>query len=188
MFITGLPGVGKLTVATELVSQMEALGETVRLVDNHYVNNVIFGLVHQDGKTPLPAEVWDAVGLVRRAVHSTIATTSPSDWSFVFTLALGPDEAHEMEPFAQLAADRGNAFLPVRLHCEVDELARRISLPGRAERMKANDPEWIREVFGSGPLVALDHPNTLTLDVTTMPPAQSASEILAALTGLQEVD
>ena len=57
--LTGFPGTGKLTVARAMAAQLEDAGQTVRIVDNHWINNPIFGLVAQDGVTPLPEAVWD---------------------------------------------------------------------------------------------------------------------------------
>ena len=79
--LMGPSGVGKLTIG-RLVA--ERLG--CRLVDNHYWLNPIFGLIEQDGVTPLPKIVWPLVEQVRDAVFNTIATVSPPDWSFVCTI------------------------------------------------------------------------------------------------------
>jgi len=82
VYIVGPPGVGKYTVGSALAVQMPA-----KLVDNHYWLNPIFGLIQQDGITPLPKEVWVQVNQLRAVVLETIATLSPSEWSFVFTHA-----------------------------------------------------------------------------------------------------
>jgi len=82
VYIVGPPGVGKYTVGSALVVHMSA-----KLVDNHYWLNPVFGLIRQDGMTPLPREVWVQVKQVRAVVLETIATLSPSEWNFVFTHA-----------------------------------------------------------------------------------------------------
>ena len=49
--LVGLPGVGKYTVAASLVRQLAAHNQVVRMVDNHYICNPVFGLVAEDGIT-----------------------------------------------------------------------------------------------------------------------------------------
>ena len=86
--LSGFPGTGKLTVARSLAQQIEAAGETVRVVDNHWINNPIFGLVAQDGMTPLPSTVWDRVGEVAEAVIRTVEELTPRGWHVIFTAYL----------------------------------------------------------------------------------------------------
>lgn len=86
VLLTGLPGTGKLTVGTELVRQIEERGMPARLVDNHYWNNVIFGIVANDGRKPQPPEVWEKIGQVSELVWSSIEELSPPEWSFVMTV------------------------------------------------------------------------------------------------------
>jgi hypothetical protein len=81
--LVGLPGVGKYTVAASLERRLAAHEQVVRLVDNHYTCNPVFGLVAEDGITPLSSAVWDRVGEVREVVAQTIETISPAEWSFI---------------------------------------------------------------------------------------------------------
>ncbi len=69
--LTGFPGTGKLTVAGALRDLLEADGETVRVVDNHWINNPILGLIDQDGITPLPQGVWERVGEVAGVLRAS---------------------------------------------------------------------------------------------------------------------
>ncbi len=66
----GFPGVGKLTIANEMVGLLGASGHEVRLVDNHVINNQVFRLIEQDGLTPLPPVVWE-----RHPVRLTVEST-----------------------------------------------------------------------------------------------------------------
>jgi hypothetical protein len=50
-YLIGPPGVGKYTVGRIIATRSGA-----KLVDNHYWNNVVFGLIEQDGVTP-PASI-----------------------------------------------------------------------------------------------------------------------------------
>lgn len=89
-FLIGYPGVGKHTVATAMLGQAHDM-ERLVLVDNHYINNPIFGLVDVDGIKPVPAEVWAQVRKVRDAVFATMRELSPPGWNFIITNYLADD-------------------------------------------------------------------------------------------------
>jgi hypothetical protein len=64
----------------------------VRVVDNHYINNPIFGLIGADGVTPLPREVWHRVREVAGAVLKTVEEQTPREWHLVFTAYINGDD------------------------------------------------------------------------------------------------
>ncbi len=115
--LIGFPGAGKYTVACELARQLNELGRPTRVVDNHYVNNPIFGLIDVDGRTKLPDEVWDFAHRVREVLLDTVERLSPCDWSFVFTNYIGVRETEIADPYVarlrQVASVRGQR-LPAR--------------------------------------------------------------------------
>ena len=163
---------------------------TVRLVDNHYVNNPIFGLVDNDGVRPLPDGTWDRVGEVRDAIVNTVETLSPRDWCFIFTndLIESLEERAWVDRLAAVAHTRGSRFVPVRLLCEVEELCRRIVSPERRLLMKSTDPQWIRRRAESQEVLNPGVPSTLTLDITSMPPDRAAGRILSHVDGMTSHD
>ncbi len=182
IYLIGFPGTGKYTVACELSRLTGA-----KVVDNHYVNNPIFGLIQTDGKTPLPAEVWTQVERVRGAVFDTIRTLSPRPHSFVLTNNLKERDAVDRrgyEAVKQLSEDRGSLFVPVRLLCSADELSRRIVSQGRAERLKETDPEAARKRFARETVLKPDAPTALMLDVTALSAEEAAQAILRHIGGL----
>jgi predicted kinase len=61
VYLVGFPGTGKLTVARELALLLNA-----RVVDNHWINNPILGLIDSDRVTPFPEDVWDQIAKVRK--------------------------------------------------------------------------------------------------------------------------
>jgi adenylate kinase len=176
--LVGLPGVGKYTVAASLERQLAAHDQVVRLVDNHYTCNPVFGLVAEDGTTPLPPAVWDRVREVREVVVQTIETLSPAEWSFIFTHVIDrPGDQQWVERLGRLAETRGSRFIVVRLLCDVDELLRRVVTPSRRERMKSVSAEDARRAFERGvPELAKWDP--LTIDVTHRAAADTAKFIL----------
>jgi hypothetical protein len=188
--LIGFSGTGKLTVAKALCSVLMERGMTVRLVDNHYVNNPIFGLVENDGVRPLPDGTWDRVGEVREAIVRTVESLSPHDWSFIFTndLIESLEERAWVDRLTAVAHTRGSRFVPVRLLCEVEELCRRIASPERRVLMKSTDSQWIRRRAESQEVLNPGVPSTLTLDITSMPPDKAAGLILSHVDGMTEHD
>lgn len=155
-------------------------GAKLVVVDNHYINSPIFGVLDIDGITPLDCVVWDRTGEVGEAVLRTIETLSPVSWSFVFTndLQHGAEGAHRLfERAAKVAVVRGNSFVPVRLTCEVEELTRRIVSPGRHQRLKLVDAEAVRRLATTAEVLSPGIP-ALTLDITYVPPDQAARAII----------
>jgi len=77
------------------------------------------------------------------------------------------------ERIRAVAVDRNATYVPVWLECDVDELARRMTLPERRERAKMRDPQALREALAtSGTLAA--PPGALRLDTARLAPADAA--------------
>ena len=49
LYLLGFAGTGKLTIARAFARSVGA-----KVVDNHWINNAIFGLIDPDGVSPLP--------------------------------------------------------------------------------------------------------------------------------------
>jgi hypothetical protein len=175
-YLIGPPGVGKYTVGKIIAERVSA-----KLVDNHYSINPIFGLIEQDGRTPLPAQVWPQVGKVRSAVLETIATLSPRDWNFVFTHAASddPSDAVTCREILSAAERRVAKVIVARLSCAPDELARRVLAPERRARMKEMDPEAAR-TNALAPVFDPGHPNIVDIDTTALPPERVADIVMEA--------
>jgi hypothetical protein len=177
VYLVGFAGTGKLTIARAFARLVGA-----KVVDNHWINNPIFGLIDSDGVTPLPDEVWAQVAKVREAVLETIAMLAKPETNFVLThegVEGDPIDQAVFESIRSAAARRGARFVAVRLLCEEGELVRRIQSPERAGLLKCVDPA--DAINKSRHHVVLDPrlPATLTLDVTTRTAEGSAAAILA---------
>ena len=176
VYLVGFSGAGKFTIGRELASLLNA-----RLIDNHWINNPIFGLLDNDRVTPFPAGVWHQIAKVRQAVLETIATLSARDANFILTHAGYDDDQEDWEIYKTIvrtAERRGAVFVPVRLLCEETELARRVVSPERASRLKSMDPEAARREARTRNVLKVDHANQMTLDVSAINPQESARLIL----------
>jgi hypothetical protein len=164
VLLIGFPGVGKLTIAKELRALISA-----KIVDNHWFNNPILQLLDEDGTAPLPKGIWEHTGEVRQAVLNAIANYSSPIANFVFTHAGVEGEERSTRTYQQFveAARRCHAvFVPIRLLCAEEELARRVSSPARSEHLKSINVETSRIRSKHSQVLDIPHHHTLTLDVT----------------------
>jgi predicted kinase len=181
IYLFGFAGSGKLTIAKAIAERWDCI-----VVDNHYVNNVIFGLIDIDshGNEQLSEQVWDHVIRVRHVTLDAIRSLARPGRNFIFTNELieGVDRHHVwFHEIAQLAKDRGAFLLPVRLLVDADELARRIASPDREEKLKLTNPEVALERSETEEVFRPEGHEYLDLDVTDLSPEDSARRVLDEL-------
>lgn len=174
LYLIGFPGVGKLTIAREIIKLIP-----FRLVDNHAINNPIFNLHRIDGKTPFPDFVWDDVHKIRNIVIDS-AKKAPDMFNFILTNALidTPEDKKLFEQVEALAETRNACMVPVILTCSIEENARRIISEDRERNMKetnAQSPALYNEKYR---LLPITHKNTLSIDVSDTPAPISAEMIV----------
>lgn len=170
IYLSGKPGTGKYTIAKALANF------SFVVCDNQLINNPIFELLNYDGFAVIPEFAWNAISAVRDAVLGFIAEEQQNN--YVLTNNLYEDEGdrklyHQVE---QMATSRGSIFIPVRLTISVEEHLRRVTQPERRKRWKSIDPQ---EVYDQTPLLKINHPNLLELDVSKTLPDQVAEQILS---------
>ncbi|GAA5513353.1 hypothetical protein Dcar01_02086 [Deinococcus carri] len=172
--LVGPPGSGKRTIGKHLARLTGAA-----LLDNHLSNDPVFSAFGLDGVKPVPAEAWPFVRRIRRVLYEA-AQAAPWHVSHIFTSYLAdlPGEAQAVQHLRDLASVRGAAFVPVWLTCDTGELARRMTLPERAERLKLRDPEQLRTLLReSGNLPP--PPDAIRIDTSALAPADAALLIAA---------
>ena len=176
IYLLGYPGTGKHTIGKEICRQ----NSRFRLIDNHLINTPIFSIINADGVTPLPLKVWENVGKIWDAVLDTLVNVTPPDFSFVLTNALFDSEGDRawFKEIEAMAKTRNAKFVPVLLRVSVEEHQKRIVQPERKKRIKETDPKSPARYALLNNLYVPDHPNLLTLDVSDMPPSESAQIIL----------
>lgn len=164
--LAGPPGSGKRTVGLHLARLTGAV-----LLDNHLFRDAAYRPYGADGVRPIPPEVQE-LGSQVWALGLRAARLAPRDVSQIFT-AYHPDRESSRasaERIRAVAVDRGAVYVPVWLDCDVDELARRMTLPERLERAKMRDPAALRENLAALP----PPPGAMVLDTQRLTPADTA--------------
>ena len=180
--LIGYPGVGKRTVAEAISARRPPdADDRIVLVDNHLTSNAVLAVVPRDAAGRVPDRSWEFVAVIREQVIAAIRELSPSTWSFVFTNVLrrtDPVGVSTAVLLQELAEQRGDAYVPVLLHCDAVEQRRRVAGPGRAERGKWTDPDAVAAFVATVDLVVPDGPHRLDLDITRLSPEAAAQVVL----------
>lgn len=173
--LMGYPGVGKYTIAKELVKGKDKF----RLIDNHLVNDPLFYTAGDMGEHP-PKRFWENAGKIRDALFDMIEHVSEPDLSFVFTGVIADDET-DREWFAKLeniARARDAVFVPVILKCDAAENDKRLTTEARQNSFKLSDVHILHKLHNRFKIYEPDHPNRLVLDVTQLSPEQARDAIM----------
>jgi hypothetical protein len=167
VFIYGPPGVGKLSVAREVV---RATG--YRLFDNH-VSIRCAASVFDFGTQPF----WKVVGTIRDLVFEEAAAGGVS---LVFTFVYAhPQDMPHVERMCGFYEARGGRALPVRLSCTREELERRLPRPGRAEAGKLASLDTLRDLVERYDLFSpVPGRESLEIDNTRLAPEEVARLIV----------
>src|SRR5690349_1166541 len=104
------PGTGKLTIAKEIVKQLEARGEPCARLDNHATHNLVWQLIppHRRFDPPVLAKVFE----LRRVLLEAAAELTSEAHSIVFTNFLPPDRPETIaDANRDLALSLGKTFV-----------------------------------------------------------------------------
>lgn len=182
VYLIGLAGTGKLTVAREMARQRP----DYLVVDNHKINNVVFSLL--DLKGPVPDDAWEAVERIRDSVLSALPTLISPERPVVLTNDLDDDDPWAWMIFykvAVMAQKRQTSLIPIRLVCSQEELVRRGTTPERARAHKNTDERLLADRANSRRVLEPPHGfSTLTLDTTSLTPSDAAAEIFSHIDAL----
>lgn len=168
VFIYGPPGVGKLSVARELV---RVTG--YRLFDNHVSIDCAESVF--DFGTPPFGKV---VGQIRMAVFEEAARAGAS---LVFTFVYAcPEDTPFVERVCDLVEGLGGRVLLVRLSCAREELERRLPHPDRAQRGKLASLDTLSKVTSRYDIFSpVPGRESLEIDNTALAPAEVAGLIIS---------
>jgi len=167
--INGAPGVGKLTIARQMASRLNA-----RVLDNHAIYNVAFALT--EFRSP---GFYDAVRASRAAAYQQVLCL-PDDETVIFTDAYFDDSSWGWESWGaieHLADQRRWPFYSVALVCKAAEHRRRIVSAERAGRGKLQDASYVDRAIARR-LIERKGDLSKRLDITDLS-ADAAGSILA---------
>lgn len=172
--LAGPPGSGKKTVGEHLARLTGAV-----LLDNHLFRDAVYRPYGADGVRPIPPDL-QALGSQVWQLGLQAARLAPRDVSQIFT-AYHPDRESSRTSAGRIravAVDRDAIYVPVWLECDLDELARRMTLPGRSERAKMRDPERLRKVLRESGVMPPPL-GAMVLDTAQLAPTDAALLIAA---------
>lgn len=78
----------------------------------------------------------------------------------------------------ELAQQLGRRLVAVVLHCDPEEVLKRVPNADRAARMKLVDPNVARSIMSSG-MTLPTWPELIDLDITGLSPAEAATRVIA---------
>lgn len=171
--INSYPGVGKLTIASELA---ELIGG--KLLDNHSIYNVAFALT--EFRT---SAFYDTVRAFREIAYNRVLDLPPAT-PVILTNWCSQDSAWGNENWdaaITLARRRGCVLYIVILTCSPEENVRRIQGKERAAQRKPRDPEMVNANRDGRPLLDRGGDRLLRLDVTELSADVAALEIASWL-------
>ena len=171
VFLYGMPGVGKLTIARELASLTG-----LKLFHNHLTVDLVLSLF-EFGTAPF-------VSLRERIWLDAFAEACDAKLGgMIFTFAFEKTVRDEFVPnVVKLVESRGGEVIFVNLHCSPDELERRITQPARGKFGKLTSLALFRHLNSSGIFDTPDNvPDRLTVDTTNISPADAAKKIATQL-------
>ncbi|KAL8905051.1 MAG: hypothetical protein Q9207_002866 [Kuettlingeria erythrocarpa] len=173
--INGYPGVGKYTIAQELLRLLP----NVKLLDNHQLIDPVAAVYERD----MP-EYQGLRKSVRKGILDSIAASdSLRDVTWIFTDSQSSDEVGSaaVADYIHAARARGSQVLSVILICEEAENIRRMRT-GQRGRTKLNDADILLMIRRTEDLYRFGGKAELELDVTLFSPAEAAHKILEFVT------
>jgi hypothetical protein len=179
--LLGFPGTGKYTVARAMVEQLGARGEPAALLDNHSTANLIWSFVPTERR--FDADVMAKLAELRNVLWDAAAELTSPAHSLLFTNYLRPGTpATVLDRHRELAQQLGRPLVAVVLHCDPEEVLRRIPNPDRAARMKLVDPDRAREILSST-LTLPSWPELVDVDITGLSRTEAAARVIALADG-----
>ena len=171
IFLHGMPGVGKLTVARELAKLTG-----FKVFHNHLTVDLVTSLF-EFGTQPF-IELRERIWLDTFA-HAAAANLK----GLIFTFAFEKTVREEFIPNAVQAVEgAGGQIIFVRLSCEVNELEKRITNPARSDFGKLTSLDLFRELNKGGTFNTPDNiPDRLVIDTTRISPSEVALRIATEL-------
>ena len=169
VYLYGPPGVGKLTVARELVALT-----SFRLLHNHLTVNLV--------STLFPYGTADFTRLLRQLRLMMMEEAVRANIDLVVTnVNIGSaDQRAFIQSLTEVVGASGGTTAFVQLTCHRDVWLTRIASESRQADSKPTDPDLVLCLFeNKDPFARLPFEPLLTLDTTHLLPADAAAQIVA---------
>tara|TARA_Y100001960_G_scaffold322961_1_gene400482 strand:+ start:2815 stop:3354 length:540 start_codon:yes stop_codon:yes gene_type:complete len=171
IFFNGLPGSGKLTIANLLANKTGA-----KVIDNHHVNNLIFGIKEFDAD--VPSFVWKFIDEVKSNLYATLAKLEQTeDYILTGCLVTGADPNLQMAK--DFAKNLNAELIVINLVCSQDKILDRINTQDRVNRRKLTDIEVYKRVIDEEYMSFPE--NSQTIDNSHQNPLETFIEVCKIL-------
>lgn len=140
IYLIGFPGSGKSTIARALCEVVDAV-----TVSNNLFNKPIFNIVELPNDE-VPDELWESVFSVRENILKILEEHYIKSKHYIFTNELIEGDSYDQRVYNSVV-DIGNKMnvrvLPVVLHCNREELIKRVQSEERKNEKKITDSEFL---------------------------------------------
>ncbi len=171
IFLYGLPGSGKLTIAKELIKQ---IGDEYKLFHNQMTVDLVSQFF------PFATPKWSYLnGEYRRLMFEACAEEGINlITTYVYARNYDGDDKY-VKNLIQLVEKSNGEILFVHLNCDLNTIYQRIQNEDRKKHRKVSDPEKLRETMSKWDLLSpIDYVNNLNIDTGVLHPQESAMKII----------
>ncbi|WCR53236.1 MAG: Shikimate kinase [Wolbachia endosymbiont of Ctenocephalides orientis wCori] len=171
IYLIGFPGSGKSTIAKALCKDMNAV-----IVSNNLFNNIIFNVIKLPN-AEVPDELWKSISVVRENMLA-ILEEHHIESNYIFTNELIEGDPHDQGVYKlveNMGKKMGVEILSVVLHCNREELIKRVQSEERKNEKKITDSEFlIKRIEGRKIFVP---EGALEIDNSNLSPEEVAEQI-----------
>ncbi len=139
IYLIGFPGSGKSTTAKELCKIIDAV-----IVSNNLFNNIIFNIVKLQN-AEVPDDLWEKIFAVRENILAILEKYYVKSKHYIFTNELIEGDPYDQKIYnsvINLSKKMGVKIFPVVLHCNNEELVKRVQSEERYQENKITDSDF----------------------------------------------
>ncbi|MGL9717425.1 MAG: AAA family ATPase [Wolbachia sp.] len=139
IYLIGFPGSGKLTTAKELCKIIDAV-----IVSNNLFNSIIFEVVELRN-SEVTDDLWEKIFAVRENMLAMLREHHIKSKHYIFTNELIDGDPYDQKlhkSVVNLSKKMGVEILPVVLHCNSEELVKRVQSEERHQENKITDSDF----------------------------------------------